>query len=269
MWLPFTATFLRNYQVMKRAFPWSFFIGHILTGFYIIIFAYFTYYYVFKEELAGSFSSYSGTDDYLSYVILGGVLYSFSVSLLMIVSRAIITELREGTLEALLLSPSSRKGYFLGYVAQGLTRVIIEFLVIILTGYFFGLYLQDINWLNVLVVLLLLVAATFSQALVLGSFMLYFRDTYITQNTLFVLMGLVCSITFPVEFLPETFSWIGNIMPLTYGVDALRLTWIEGKSLVEIWPFIWRMIVIGIIYFPIGTYFIKKMEKSVLEKHFG
>ena len=269
MWLHFSATFQRNFLVMKRAFPWSFFLGHILSGFYIIIFAYLTYYYVFKKDLSGSFLTYAGTDDYLSYVILGGILYSFSVSLLMIASRAIITELREGTLEALLLTPSSRKGYFLGYVAQGLTRVGIEFTVITITGYFFGLHLKNINWLSVFVVILILVVSTFSQALILGSLMLYFRDTYIRQNTLFVLMGLVCSITFPANFLPDILKWIGTIMPLTYGVDALRLVWIEGKSLSDILPFLWKMIILGIIYFPIGTYFIKRMEKYVLEKHFG
>jgi ABC-2 type transport system permease protein len=269
MWLPFTATFQRNYLVMRRAFPWSFFLGHILSGFYIIIFAYLTYYYVFKGDLSGNFSSLAGTNDYLSYVILGGLLYSFSVSLLMIASRAIITELREGTLEALLLTPSSRKGYFLGYVAQGLTRVGTEFAVIVVTGYFFGLHLQNMNVVGVLVVLFVLIVSTFSQALVLGSFMLYFRDTYITQNTLFVLMGLVCSITFPVQYLPEAVRWLGTIMPLTYGVDALRMVWIEGKTVSEILPFLWKMMILGIIYFPIGTYFIKKMEKNVLEKHFG
>jgi ABC-2 type transport system permease protein len=269
MWLPFSATFQRNYLVMKRAFPWSFFLGHILSGFYLIIFAYLTYFYVFKEDLSGRFSTYAGTDDYLSYVILGGLLYSFSVSLLMIASRAIITELREGTLEALLLTPSSRKGYFLGYVAQGLTRVGIEFTVIAVTGYFFGLHLQNINWLGVVIVLLVLIVSTFSQALVLGSFMLYFRDTYITQNTLFVLMGLVCSITFPAQFLPEAVRWVGSIMPLTYGVDALRMVWIEGKSLSDSLPFLWKMMILGMIYFPTGTFFIKRMEKYVLEKHFG
>jgi ABC-2 type transport system permease protein len=269
MWLPFSATFQRNYLVMKRAFPWSFFLGHILSGFYIIIFAYLSYFFVFKKDLSSRFLASAGTNDYLSYVILGGLLYSFSVSLLMIASRALITELREGTLESLLLTPSSRKGYFLGYVAQGLMRVCIEFAVITSAGYFFGLHLHHINWTGVLIVLVILVASTFAQALVLGSFMLYFRDTYITQNTLFVMMGLVCSITFPASFLPDGFRWIGNIMPLTYGVDALRMVWIEGKPLVDTLQLLWKIIILGLIYFPIGSFLMKRMEKYVLEKHFG
>ncbi|PLR92551.1 ABC transporter permease [Bacillus sp. T33-2] len=269
MWLPFSATFQRNYLVMKRAFPWSFFLGHILSGIYIIVFAYLTYFFVFHEDLNEKFVSSAGTEDYVSYVILGGLLYSFSVSLLMIVSRAIITELREGTLEALLLSPSSRKGYYLGYMAQGFMRIGLEFLAITSVGYFFGLHMENVNWLNVAVVLAVLIFAIFSQALILGTFMLYFRDTYITQNTLFVLMSLVCSITFPSEFLPASVAWIGEIMPLTHGVDALRMVWIEGQPLSGVTPLLMKMIVLGLIYFPIGSIFIKKMEKVVLEKHFG
>ncbi|CAM3910475.1 ABC transporter permease [Mesobacillus zeae] len=269
MWLPFSATFERNYLVMRRAFPWSFFLGHILSGVYIIVFAYLSYFYVFRGELNNRFISSAGTGDYLSYVILGGLLYSFSVSLLMIVSRAIITELREGTLEALLLSPSSRKGYYLGYMAQGFMRVGLEFFAITSAGYFFGLHLKNINWINIIVVLIVLILATFTQALILGTFMLYFRDTYITQNTLFVLMSLVCGITFPPAFLPESVALIGEIMPLTHGLDALRMVWIEGKPLSEVFPLLLKILVLGIVYFPIGAVCIKKMEKIVLEKHFG
>lgn len=269
MWLSISATFWRNYLVMKRAFPWSFFLGHILSAIYIIIFAYLTYFFVFKGELSSSFSAYAGTDDYLSYCILGGLLYSFSVSLLMITSRTLITELREGTLESLLLTPSTRKGYFLGYVAQGLIRIMLEFLVIIAAGSLFGLHLQGINWLHVLIVLVVLILSTFSMALVLGSFMLYFRDTYITQNTLFVLIGLVCSITFPSDFLPAAVRWISQVMPLTYGIDALRMVWIEGTPLNELLAPLLKMATLGLIYLPTGSYLMKKMEKYVLEKHFG
>lgn len=106
------ATFVRNTLVMMRAYPWSFVIGHILSGVYTVLFAYFAYHYVFAGQLDGRFLHLTGTDDYLSYAILGGAFYAFAVSTLMNVSRSLITELREGTLEAVLLTPSLRRGYF-------------------------------------------------------------------------------------------------------------------------------------------------------------
>jgi ABC-2 type transport system permease protein len=254
---------------MKRAYPWSFFLNHVLSGFYMTIFAYLTYYVVFDQALNTAFIQEVGTGDYISYVIIGGLLYSFSVSMLMIVSRSLITELREGTLEALLLTPSSRKGYFLGYVFQGLTQIGLEFFIILLMGFFFGLHLLSANFLSVLIVLISLIFSTFGLALVLGSLMLYFRDTYLTQNTLFNMMFLLCNITFPLEFLPKGVQWIGEIIPLTYGVDAFREAWMNNASVGDISILLLKTFGLGFIYLCLGSITIKKMERGVLEKHFG
>ncbi|MFD1737465.1 ABC transporter permease [Bacillus salitolerans] len=269
MWLTVSATFTRNFLIMRRAYPWSFFIGHILSGTYVVIFAYLTYFYVFEGDMDSRFNQLAGTNDYISYTILGGLLFSFSVSLLMIVSRTLITEFREGTLDSLLLTPSSRNGYFLGATAQGLMRLGLEFLAIILVGGLFGLSFYNVNVLGCLVILFVLIFATFSQSLVLGGFMLYFRDTYITQNTLFVLMGLVCSITFPTEYLPLGVHWIGEMMPLTHGVDAFRQMFIEGTPITEVKLEIFKMIGLGFIYLLVGMVLIRRMEKFIIEKHFG
>ncbi|WLD94661.1 ABC transporter permease [Alkalihalobacillus sp. AL-G] len=269
MWLTFRATFIRNFITMKRAYPWSFFVGHILTGVYLTLFAFLTYHYVFDQSMDGQFQSYAETGDYLSYVISGALLYTFSVSLLMIVSRALITELREGTLEALLLTPSSRKGYFLGYLSQGFMRMGIEFIAMLLLGALFGLTFSNVNLLATGTVLAVFITCLFSQALVLGGFMLQFRDTYLTQNTLFILMGLVCSITFPIEYLPQSVQWIGLIMPLTHGIDAFRDVFVEGAGIIAVRESIYWLIGLTIIYFPVGSLFLQRMERTVLEKHFG
>ena len=88
------ATFIRNTLVMLRAYPWSFVIGHILSGVYTVLFAFFAYHYVFAGQLDERFVQLSGSSDYLSYAILGGAFYAFAVSTLMNVSRSLITELQ-------------------------------------------------------------------------------------------------------------------------------------------------------------------------------
>lgn len=269
MFQTLTATYRKNHISMKRAYPWSFFLNAILRGFYMTVFAYITYYVVFDKALNSSFIQKIGSGDYLSYVILGGLLYSISVSVLLVVSRSLITELREGTLEALLLTPSSRKGYFLGYIFQGLTKIGLEFVIILMMGFIFGLHPTSVNIFSVIIVLISLIFSIFGLALVLGSFMLYFRDTYLTQNTLFNLMFLLCNITFPLEFLPKGFHWIGELIPLTYGVDAFREAWMNGSSVGEIEELLIKTIGLGLIYFGVGSFVIKKMERTVLEKHFG
>lgn len=65
-------------------------------------------------KLAKSFVSYAGTGDYMSYVIVGSLIYLFVVRTCLNVSRTLVTELREGTLESLIMAPFCRVEYFLG-----------------------------------------------------------------------------------------------------------------------------------------------------------
>ena len=263
------ATFIRNTMVMLRAYPWSFVIGHILSGVYTVLFAYFTYHYVFAGSLDNRFLEYTGSSDYLSYVILGGACYSLAVSTLMNVSRSLITELREGTLDALLLTPSSRKGYFVGNVLQQLMRTIFEFTVILVFGLLFGLTLSHANLWGAVITWLLSTFAFFCQALLLGSLMLRFRDTYITQNTLFVIMAFVSGVTFPQQYLPEWVQPISLIMPLAPATEAFRNSAILGLDLTASTPQLIHLAILSVIYLLIGAWGIRRMEKRVLETVFG
>jgi len=86
------------------------------------VFPYFLYLYFAKERISDDFISYTNGADYLTYIVLGSALNTLAVAVLMNVGRALITELREGTLEPLLLSPASRTGYFLGCLFEQSSR---------------------------------------------------------------------------------------------------------------------------------------------------
>lgn len=264
----FAATFNRQLKTMWRAYPWSFFIGHILDGVYLIIFSWLSYQFLFQGQLSSQFRAYSGTTHYLTYAIIGGMLSSFAVSLLMIVSRLLITEMREGTLEALLLTPSSRLGYFLGAATQGLMRSLIELVSIGLIGLVFGLQVASANDWLLLPILVVFCFALFAQALVLGSFMLYFRDTYITQNTLFIMMMLVSGVSFPAQFLPNWLHDLGLIMPLSYGLSLFRAVLLDGQWHPEMTENLLILAIVGALYLVIGLAFIRRSEQIVVENSF-
>ncbi|MED4586391.1 ABC transporter permease [Brevibacillus choshinensis] len=263
------ATFVRNTLVMIRAYPWSFVIGHILSGVYTVLFAYFAYHYVFGGQLDERFARYSGSSDYLSYTILGGAFYAFSVSTLMNVSRSLITELREGTLEAVLLTPSPRRGYFLGNVLQQVMRTVFEFAVILIVGAFFGLTLGGANIWGAIAIWVMSTGAFFCQALVLGSLMLRFRDTYITQNTLFVIMAFVSGVTFPSAYLPAWLLPFSQFMPLAPALDAFRKCVILGAPLIDCLPQLLHLGALSLVYLIIGVWGMRRMEKRVMESIFG
>ena len=65
------ATYKKNRIGIIRAVPWSFMISRILTGITQIIFPFLMYTYFAQGIMGEEFYVYSGSADYLTYVVLG------------------------------------------------------------------------------------------------------------------------------------------------------------------------------------------------------
>ena len=260
------ATFKRNFIVMVRAYPKDFFIGNVLTGFYTVIGALFMYKMLFNGVVGDDFLKFAGTGDYMSYVILGSLTYIFVVRTCLNVSRSLITELREGTLESLMITPFRRGEYFLGNMLQQTVATTFEVMVSLIIALPFGLNLSNMNIKSFLLVIILALYGFFGLSMVLASIMLYTRDTYISQNTLFVSMLLLCGITFPTAYLPKVIRNIGELIPVTEISNLIRGTAILGKSIFEQGNTIIYVFTLSTVYIIIGFLSLKRIEFIALEK---
>lgn len=260
------ATFKRNFIVMLRAYPKSFFIGTLLTSFYTVLGALFMFKLLFNGKVGTEFSAYSGTSDYMSYVILGSLTYIFVVRTCLNVSRSLVTELREGTLESIMLAPFRRGEYFVGNMLHQTISTSLEICVSIAIAIPFGLNMSNFNITSFLVSFLLALYGFFSLSMVLASVMLYTRDTYISQNTLFNAMFLLCGITFPVEYLPSSLKFIGNLIPVTQISNLIRGSTLLGKGITEQIHTMVYVFVLSSLYLFIGFLSMKKIETIALEK---
>lgn len=183
MWRVIFSTYKKNRIGIIRAVPWSFMVSRIVTGITQIVFPYFIYYYFMNGNMNKEFGAYAEGADYMTYVVLGSALNVLAVSVLMNIGRALITELREGTLEVLLLSPAPRKNYFVGCLLEQTTRALIEFGTVLVIGALLGANLRYFFSFQTIIVVLLAVLSFFCMGITLSSVMLYTRDTYLTQNT--------------------------------------------------------------------------------------
>ena len=184
MWRVIFSTYKKNRIGIIRAVPWSFMVSRIVTGITQIVFPYFIYYYFMNGNMNKEFGAYAEGADYMTYVVLGSALNVLAVSVLMNIGRALITELREGTLEVLLLSPAPRKNYFVGCLLEQTTRALIEFGTVLVIGALLGANLRYFFSFQTIIVVLLAVLSFFCMGITLSSVMLYTRDTYLTQNEL-------------------------------------------------------------------------------------
>lgn len=263
------ATYTKNRISIKRALPWSFIFSRVVGGISSIIFPYFIFYYFANAKLSGEFLDYSNGADYITYVVLGSVLNVLAVATLMNVGRALITELREGTLEPLLLSSASRAGYFIGCLFEQISRALMEAAAVLIAGWLLGARIALVFSLDSIVTIILAVISFFCLGLFLSSIMMKTRDTYITQNTLFNTMTLVCGVVFPLEYLPSWIQSFAQIFPLTPAIRLFRLVVINGESIFYNLSDVYHIVILCIIYAVLGVIWYRKIERTLLEKIFG
>lgn len=260
------ATFKRNFIIMLRAYPKSFFIGNLLTGLYTAIGALFMYKLLFNGVVNEEFLEFSGTGDYMGYVIWGSLTYLFVVRTCLNVSRSLITELREGTLESLMMAPFKRGEYFIGNMLHQTIATTFEIIISLIIALPFGLTFTNMNFVAFGVIFIFALYGFFGLSMVLGAIMLYTRDTYITQNTLFAFMLVVCGITFPIEYLPNWLRIVGQLIPVTEISNLIRGSAILGKGIKEQFSTIVYVFLLSTIYLIVGFLFLKKIEATALEK---
>ena len=107
------------------------------------------------------------------------------------------------------------------------------------------------------------------MGITLSSVMLYTRNTYLTQNTLFVTMSLVCGITYPVQYLPGWVQGIAQIFPLTPAVELFRNVVTGHQNLMENYFSILQVVILSGIYLAVGSVWYMKMEPRLMESIFG
>lgn len=259
-------TLKKNLLTSYRAYPMSFLIGNILTGLYTVLGAWMMYHLLFEKRLASDFIRLSGTDDYISYVVVGSLTYLFVVRTCLNVSRTLITELREGTLESLMLAPFRRTEYFLGNMLVQTVTTTVEILISFMIAIPFGADFSKCNPAGLLAAMLVSLYAFFGVSMILGCIMLYTRDTYISQNTLFAFLFLVCGITFPPQYLPEILQKFAGFIPVTKAVTLIRNSVLLGMGIREQLTELFHVILISSIYLLAGFVLMKRCEVVTLEK---
>jgi len=237
----------------------------MLNGITFILFPIFIYYYLFQGNVSDSFIEATHNSDYITYITKGVSISMLSVATLFNCSRAFITEIWEGTFDPFLMSPSPRIPYYFGVFVEQLSRASIGFLTSLVLGIAFGARFPLYNLHYYIFILLLVLIASFSMAVSISTLMVYTRNTFITQNTIFNTMFLICGMLFPISYLPISLQYLSQIFPLTPALALMRSIPMLDLSNSGHMNLIVQLLVLSVLYFSIGHYLFIKLEKKLIE----
>lgn len=260
------AMLMREWWINVRAYRVSFFAAVFMNSWFSIIFGYFMYVVIFKGQLTNSFVTAAGTTDYMSYLTLGVLVYTFMYRMLYPV-RNFLYEHLEGTLTPVLLTGVPRLLYHLGCVLFSSCYSVVEVGVLVLaTLTFVRLDLSSIHPLGTVVGLLGTFVGLYGFSLLMSVLIVFARDRNIVEGAMFALTQLLSGVLFPVTFLPGPLQWFSNLFPLTWALKVLRAAVLRGAAPQQMLPDLVVLLSLGIGYTLIGKVLLDKALANVAEE---
>ncbi|MEU4080221.1 ABC transporter permease [Streptomyces venezuelae] len=260
------ATAWRTWQMTRRAYPWTYAVGTVLPAALTIALAYLGFHAIGGGEVGDDFAADSGTTAYLAYIVVGATAFQFTVRLILWSAKALITEQRQGTLGALLIAPAARLPYLLGFTGFAVLSSIVEFLTLGLVVAALGITVPVSSVPGALLGALALIAAVFALSVGLGGLMIAAGEAHISQNTVFIVLGLVSGFTFPRDYLPEPARWFAELLPTTSAMDVLHGSFTGGQSLPELLPRLAVCALLTCAYLLIGLTWLPRAEARAAER---
>src|SRR6267143_2608442 len=146
------------------------------------------------------------------------------------VGFSLIAELRMGVIERLRVTPVSRVALLLGRALRDVFSILVQSLILILLALPFGL---SVNFIGVVVVLLLIALIGLFTASISYAVALAIREEGVYASIVFTAslpILLLSGVLLPLGFAP---SWLRNIAaanPLSYAVEAARAVFLAHLS---------------------------------------
>jgi ABC-2 type transport system permease protein len=190
------------------------------------------------------------------YLVVGTLVWRYLSMIFYWITDLIGIERWEGTIEYTLMAPIHRLTHLAG---QTLFAVIysLMFTAIILgvTVLLFEIDLANANLAGA-ALMMLSGSLSFIGVGIVGSILpLLFpeRGSQMTHVIIAILL-LVSGVYYPVEVLPEILQKMAVFSPATYVLDGARLALLEGTGTLDLWPYIWPTLIMGVVAVPIGLW---------------
>ncbi|MDG7014283.1 MAG: ABC transporter permease [Nitrososphaerota archaeon] len=170
------------------------------------------------------------------FIVVGNALQSMSFSAVFAVANITSQDKWQGTLPSTMVTPANRVALFIGRAwFQVLLSSLIAGAGLLYAGTVFGVSFAQADFLGVAVVVFLTSIAMTTFGLLISAVGLYMRTALIVANIFLFVTMLLCGIDFAVSTLPIWLQPLSWAIPLTYGVEAVRMA-IAGASITTLLP---------------------------------
>lgn len=173
---------------------------------------------------------FGAADEFVSFVVLGGAMVAFWLSVLWGIANHMYWEKQTGNLELYFISPVAPEALMFGMATGSLVNSATRAAAAVAAGVFaFGAVFDMGGVPAALGVLLLTLASLYLLGMMFASlFLVYGREGEHLAQSLQEPVFFAAGFYYPVTTLPTAVQAVASVLPLTVGLDAMRQLLIPG-----------------------------------------
>ena len=216
---------------------------------------------VSEEEVRAAFQREGQGTDFIAFLILGQTVFSFFSTLNFRGGMAIQRERWQGTLEVIMLAPTSRVAYLL---SEGLFGLIdggwTVLLALLVTAFAFGAGFHVADPALALVAIVLTLSAMMALSLFFAAFYVLTRSAGPLSFAVQTPVRFFTGTNFPVGALPGLLQGVSYALPLTYGMIAVRAAFMGTGTWANQAGTLAALAAFTAGFLALGVYLVHRME---------
>jgi ABC-2 type transport system permease protein len=247
---------------------WLHFFRYPLNALFRVIepIAWLTPVYFLGRSFAGSngssgFAAYTGTDDYMSFILVGTVLANYIAAVFWGMGFALKSEMDSGVLETNWMAPVPRLLFLAGQTLASLAITTVNSLgMLALAWLLFGFQVSG-NLLSAALALVPMLVALYGFGFAFAAIVLLLKEANTLIDVSNYLISMLSGSQFPVNVLPRFLLPLSLAIPLTYGFDAVRGNLLGTQTLLPLDQELAVLVLFMIITVPLGYLIFKRIER--------
>ena len=212
---------------------------------------------------ARGFAQYSGTTDFMSFILLGTVLESFINAVFWGMGYALKNDMDSGVMESNWLTPIPRLLILVGHsVTNLLITAITSISMLVIAGLVFGFHASG-DVLKAFIPIIPMMLGLYGFGFAFAAIVMLIREANTLVDVSSFLVQIFSGSNFPVNALPRFLLPIALALPLTYGLDAVRSFLIGTQTILPINLELILLVIFMFVMLWIGVTTFRSLERRV------
>lgn len=209
------------------------------------------------------FAQYSGTADYMSFLILGAILGNFVNAVFWGMGYALKNDMDSGVMESNWLTPIPRLLILIGHSVTNLVVTAITSLgMLIVCKLVFG-FNPTGDVLKAVGAIVPMLIALYGFGFAFAGIVLIMREANTLVDTSAFMVQVFSGTDFPVTILPKWLLPISLLLPLTYGLDATRGFLLKTNTLLPLHVEMMLLVFFMFVMVWFGSWIFHRIERRV------